>query len=377
MSFLPDGTLAHLRQVVETPDLTATCYEPLDVIGRGGMGVVFRARDRRLERDVALKVLAGGPSAGSAAARLAREARILARLEHPGIVPVHDAGVLPDGRTYYVMKLVRGEPLDVALRRGVSFAERLRIFGRACEAIAFAHARGVIHRDLKPSNVMIGAFGEVLVLDWGVASIRDAEVSAIDLAADRQPDPTTASVAAAAAPTPTSGGSNRFAPASERPTAIDPDHDRPTATVRATGDALDDTDGRLTGAGDVVGTPGYMAPEQARGDARLADERADVYALGAMLRELIAAEPRTRAGTPRALSAICDKAQAAEPGGRYQSVQALADDVSRFVDGHAIAAWREPMVERLRRFLVRHRVAIVLVLAYLAMRAVLLWLGGS
>jgi serine/threonine protein kinase len=125
------------------------------------MGVVYRAEDSVLGREVALKVIESG---------LPGEARITARLEHPGIVPVHDAGVLSDGRPFYAMKLVRGERLDVWMRSGPNFAARLSVFHRVCEPVAFAHSRGVVHRDLKPANIMIGSFGEVLVLDWGVAS---------------------------------------------------------------------------------------------------------------------------------------------------------------------------------------------------------------
>ena len=137
-------------------------YALLDEIGRGGMGVVYRAADRVLGREVALKVVHGGALG---------EARMTARLEHPGIVPVHDAGTLPDGRVFYAMKLVRGQRLDEWLRTHPSVAHRVSAFVRICEAVAFAHDQGVIHRDLKPGNVMIGSFGEVLVLDWGIACV--------------------------------------------------------------------------------------------------------------------------------------------------------------------------------------------------------------
>jgi len=166
-----DAALAHLRAVVDQPDLAGTRYEIVGPLGRGGMGSVWRAHDHQLERDVALKVLAFQDGSGSEelSAQLLQEAKVLALLEHPGIVPVHDVGVLPDGRVFYAMKLVRGERLDRRLHAGLSEAERLRIVERVGEAVAFAHAHGVLHRDLKPSNVMIGEFGEVLVLDWGLA----------------------------------------------------------------------------------------------------------------------------------------------------------------------------------------------------------------
>ncbi len=170
MKWLSDRTLAHLRRVAEMPDLAPTKYRLLEELGRGGMGTVYLAEDVMLERRVALKVVATGLSAPDAAERMLREARILAGLEHPGIVPVHDAGALPDGRVFYAMKRVDGKRLD-ALAPTLALPERLRIFQRICETVAFAHARGVVHRDLKPENVMVGPFGEVLVLDWGVARI--------------------------------------------------------------------------------------------------------------------------------------------------------------------------------------------------------------
>jgi serine/threonine protein kinase len=163
---LSDEVLEHLRGAVSRPDLSGTRYEILDVIGRGGMGTVYRARDTQLDREVALKVIE--IPAGDAQPMLG-EARLLARLEHPGIVTVHDAGILPDGRAFCVMRQVEGQRLDAFLERFPSLSERLNVFGKLCDAVAFAHSRGVIHRDLKPENVMVGAFGEVIVLDWGVA----------------------------------------------------------------------------------------------------------------------------------------------------------------------------------------------------------------
>ena len=139
------------------------CHELMEEIGRGGMGVVYLARDAQLERHVAVKVL------NVTDRDLLAEARILARLEHPGIVPVHDAGALPDGRIYYAMKLVQGTRLDRFSETKPPLPELLRTFCRVCEPVAFAHSQGVFHRDLKPANIMVGKFGEVLVLDWGLA----------------------------------------------------------------------------------------------------------------------------------------------------------------------------------------------------------------
>ena len=172
MRWLSDRTVAHLKHVAEWPDLVETKYGVLGEIGRGGMGTIYLAEDRVLGRRVALKVVSTGASDPAAAARMLREARVIARLEHPGIVPVHDAGTLPDGRMFYAMKRVDGRRLDeVALDGGASLPDRLRVFQKVCEAVAFAHAHGVIHRDLKPENVMVGPFGEVLVMDWGVAKV--------------------------------------------------------------------------------------------------------------------------------------------------------------------------------------------------------------
>jgi serine/threonine protein kinase len=159
---LSDSVLDHLRHVAALPDLSATRYELENEIGRGGMGVVYRARDRQLDRHVALKVLDSA---------LAGEAPLIARLEHPAIVPIYEAGMLPDGRAFYAMKLVAGARLDRYVAEAPSLAERLRVVRRIAEALAFAHSRGVIHRDLKPQNVMVGEFGEVYVMDWGVEAV--------------------------------------------------------------------------------------------------------------------------------------------------------------------------------------------------------------
>jgi serine/threonine protein kinase len=161
-----------LRDVAEWPDVGER-YEITRRLGRGGMGIVYAAHDRVLRREVAIKVL-NEVGAEAAVERLLAEAQILARLEHPGIVPVHDAGALADGRVFYVMKLVRGDRLDAAIAAR-TLNERLDIFLRICEAVAFAHAHGIVHRDLKPENVMLGPFGEALVMDWGVAKVAGAQ----------------------------------------------------------------------------------------------------------------------------------------------------------------------------------------------------------
>jgi len=159
---LSDPVLEHLRRVVDLPDLSATRYELEEEIGRGGMGVVYAARDRELDRRVALKVMD---------AVLAAEPRLIARLEHPAIVPVYESGTLPDGRVFYSMKLMTGARLDRFLETGPPLGERLRAVQRVGEALGFAHSQGVLHRDLKPQNIMVGAFGEVYVMDWGVEAV--------------------------------------------------------------------------------------------------------------------------------------------------------------------------------------------------------------
>jgi serine/threonine protein kinase len=167
---ISEPALDRLADMLRVPDVADTRYELLSLLGRGGMGAVYLARDTVLDREVALKIVDPVDRPSDAAPdRLAAEARILARLEHPGIVPVHDFGQLPDGRMFYAMKRVRGDRLDRWLARERGLAERLTVFVRLCDAVAFAHAHGIVHRDLKPENVMIGEFGEVLVLDWGIA----------------------------------------------------------------------------------------------------------------------------------------------------------------------------------------------------------------
>jgi len=308
---ISESALDRLRGLLTEPETDAgpaagaTRYEILSVLGRGGMGIVYLARDTALDREVALKVLEISPEtsahadpAPTIAARLAQEAHILGRLEHPGIVPVHDFGRLPDGRLFYAMKRVRGERLDRWMTMtGVDLHARLAVFLRICEAVSFAHAHGVIHRDLKPENIMIGEFGEVLVLDWGVAQLLD-----------RPPEP----------------------------------------------------------HGTIVGTPEFMAPEQARGEVAEIDHRADVYALGAML--------KTLTDGSGALRAITTKACAEQPRDRYQSAHDLAADVSRFVAGLAVHAHGEPLLDRLARLVRRYRVPLLLILTYLIARMLLFWI---
>src|ERR1700719_1636944 len=169
--FLDNQALKRLRTAGGLPEFSGTRYVLLEFLARGGMGTVYAAQDQTLNRRVAIKVLDSSDANGELEGRLLREARVLAGLEHPGIVPVHDAGTLADGRVFYVMKFVEGSRVDELLAGNLSLPERLRLFLRICETMSFAHSRGILHRDLKPANVMVGAFGEVLVIDWGLAKI--------------------------------------------------------------------------------------------------------------------------------------------------------------------------------------------------------------
>jgi len=174
MKWLSDRVVERLKTDLQWPDLSNTRYRALRYLARGGMGMIWLAEDTILNRQVALKVLDPADNSGELASRLLREARVLARLEHPGIVPVHDAGTLDDGRAFYCMKYVEGQRLDQYLRNIRALPERLKLLERIAEPLAFAHSKGILHRDLKPENVMIGPFGEVLVMDWGVAKVKDA-----------------------------------------------------------------------------------------------------------------------------------------------------------------------------------------------------------
>src|SRR5256885_17101429 len=177
MTFLSDQAVERLGDGAEMPDLAGTRYRLLERIARGGMGVVYTAEDENLRRRVALKVLDVPGTDSDLRNRLIREARVLATLEHPGIVPVHDVGTLADGRVFYTMKFVEGNRLGKFIESVTSAPDRLRIFLRICDAVAFAHACGVLPRDLKPATIMGRPFGEVLALGWGPATLLRGEVS--------------------------------------------------------------------------------------------------------------------------------------------------------------------------------------------------------
>jgi tetratricopeptide (TPR) repeat protein len=329
-------------------------YRIVRPFARGGLGEVFLAHDEELDREVALKEIQA-PFANDmeSRARFVREGKVTGGLEHPGIVPVYGLGAYIDGRPFYAMRFIKGESLRDAIgrfhqadRRGRDFGERalalrelLRRFIDVCNAIEYAHSREVLHRDLKPANVMLGPYGETLVVDWGLAK------------AFGQPD-----------------GNARL--------------------QWATSSAPAGSGAGATQAGTVIGTPAYMSPEQAAGKLEELGPAADVYSLGAMLYCLLTGKApiedpdvlltlvRAQTGefpTPRqvkrnvpiALEAICLKAMKLQPEQRYASARALADDLEHWLADEPIAAHRESLWERTRR-LCRHRPVYAALLGFVA-----------
>ncbi|MCW5807453.1 MAG: serine/threonine protein kinase, partial [Deltaproteobacteria bacterium] len=317
------------------PRLDRARFEALGEVGRGGLGRVLKARDVYLDRHVAVKELldhGAGPDE-AATARFVREALITARLQHPAIVPIYDAGHTDGTDPFYTMKLVDGRSLAERLKEAATLEERLALLPAmiaVADAMAYAHNQRIIHRDLKPQNVLVGSFRETIIIDWGLAK---------DLAAPAADSISTAPGARAAASS--------------------------SHTI----------------AGSVMGTPAYMSPEQALGDE--VDARTDVYALGAMLYHLVTGvvpregrsidEVLVKAATgeivpiaevePRApadLAAIVGKAMAPRPGDRYPTAQELAEDLHKFETGKLVGAHRYTRVERFTRW-VRRNAAVVAV----------------
>ncbi len=315
-------------------------------LGEGSQGIVYRVNDRDCHREVACKVLSYATTDPEEISRFIHEAQVTAQLEHPGIVPIHDLGELRDGTVYYTMKRVDGVSMqDLLTTRSGKPEHRfelLEMFLRICETMAFAHSRGVIHRDLKPRNIMAGPFGEVLVLDWGLAKV----VNCIDVA-------------------------------------------RPMASMRS----FPEADAYRTLNGTAVGTPAYMSPEQAMGEVDTLDRRCDIYSLGVILYEILAgASPyvrgearkvmhqvshgmwtrldarKTTERLPPALMAIVHRAMAFERTDRYQTVELLTADLRAFIAGGAVSVYRETTVEKFMRLLSLHQrqVRTALVVAGLA-----------
>jgi formylglycine-generating enzyme required for sulfatase activity/serine/threonine protein kinase len=386
----------------------AARYSLVDELGRGGMGVVYDVWDVDLRRHVAMKVirtpgetaaaqqqqpglppLAGRHSPAGAQqppappaspsripidpeslGRFLEEAQITAQLNHPGIVPIHEIGLDPDGRVYFSMRLVRGATFGQVIERvsrgehGWTLLRALSVLIDVCDALAFAHDKGVIHRDLKPGNVMVGRFGETYVMDWGLARVlaladrRDLRLRGAD-----QPPLTSVHT--------------------ERRDAAASRDDSPLVTMD----------------GAVVGTPAYMPPEQALGQIERIDKRSDVYAAGAMLYHLLArrmpyvepgarVSPRTvlamvqmgpprpvhkiRDDVPAELQAICEKAMARDPDRRYRDMQALAEDLRAYVEHRVVQAYETGALAELRKWVERNRA-----LAASLAAAVLLAIGGA
>jgi formylglycine-generating enzyme required for sulfatase activity len=314
----------HLPLDASPAHALASRYRSIREIARGGMGRILRVRDQNLDRDVAMKVSLEHRAGGRA--RLVEEAHITGELDHPGVVPVHDLGEDEDGRTFFTMRLVDGrdlrEIIGMVHRRedGWNLTRALEVLLKVCDTLAFAHARGVVHRDLKPSNIRVGGFGEVYVMDWGLAKYAG------------------------------------------RPDSRD---------IEASPEPLERRAPLLTMDGDVLGTPCTMSPEQAEGRVREIGPRSDVYSVGAMLYEILAGRmpflhedetpssatvlERVRSGSPEPLRqicpkappelvSICEKAMARDPSGRYPDMREMASDLRaylelRVVRAHARGAW--------------------------------------
>ncbi|MFO0661839.1 MAG: protein kinase [Polyangiaceae bacterium] len=362
------------------PEVTRDAYAEVIEFARGGLGRVARAFDRRLSRVVALKEL--HTSSQMDERRFAREVRVTARLQHPGIVPIYEAGRWPNGDPFYAMKLISGDSLSTLIREASSLRDRLKLLRcieNVADTMAYAHSRGVIHRDLKPSNVVVGEFGETVVIDWGLAKVLrvSSEKAGVDWGDDDESE-------------------------------LERDLGEAFSSRRvrvSTSDSISVSDAEiervieadrvaLTMAGDVLGTPYFMSPEQAVGLS--VDEKTDIWAVGAMLYNLIVGAPpfsdvtagtpieRVRGGAPTPIEKRCpdvpaelrsivERAMAYRPDERYGSVREIADELRRFQSDQLVIAHRYSPLERAARRL-RKR---ALPLAIVAVAAVLLSAVGG
>jgi WD40 repeat protein/serine/threonine protein kinase len=343
-----DGTLRTTDDY--RPPSEGTRYRVLRPHARGGLGVVSVARDTELGREVALKEIQAGHAGDTHSQdRFVREAEITGGLEHPGVVPVYGLGRYDDGRPYYAMRFIRGESLQEAIKKlhthqaGYSLRGLLTRFVAVCNAVAYAHSRGVIHRDLKPANVMLGPYGETLVVDWGLAKVIGRE--------------------------PADGADSALAELTLRPPS---------------------GDSSMTQAGSALGTPAFMSPEQARGEVTNLGPATDIYSLGATLYVLLTGRPpihgratadllenvrlgnwrparQLQPNAPKPLDAIACKALALKSGDRYATALELAADVERWLADEPVQAYPEPWTTKAGRWVKRHRqlvtAAVVLLLA--------------
>ncbi|MCC7170015.1 MAG: protein kinase, partial [Planctomycetes bacterium] len=321
-------------------------------VAQGGMGIILRVWDEDLRRHLAMKVMLDEQEgAASRLSRFLEEAQVTGQLDHPGIVPVHELGIDANGRVYFTMKLVKGKTLAQVFEAvkhgddGWNVTRALSVVLRVCEAMAFAHEKGVIHRDLKPANIMVGRFGETYVMDWGLARVLGKKDTK-DIRPRRQ--------------------------------------DSVSIVHTSRRESLGGTPNSplLTMDGDLVGTPVYMPPEQAHGDLERIDARSDVYAVGAILYHLLSGqmpyvEPgtspapytildRVKAGPPTALHtlvksapaellAICDKAMERDPDRRYASMLDLADDLRAYLERRVVKAYETGAIAEMKKWVHRNK----------------------